>query len=109
MTISEELRILADNSEHPNTVAILRHAASALEQEGWRDISTAPKDGTVVLIARDMGAPWGFVRAFGYWVSHGGISGWVPTGAASNPPGVLGLAAPDCWMPLPPPPTGGGK
>jgi hypothetical protein len=70
----------------------------------WQPIETAPKDGTVVRIARDMGSPWGLVTGRGYYVKLMGIEGWVPTRADSKPPGVLGLGAPTQWMPLPEPP-----
>lgn len=70
----------------------------------WLPIKTAPKDGTYILIARDMGEPWGFVRGVGYWADIRGISGWVALCGASEVPGVLGLGAPTHWQPFPPPP-----
>lgn len=70
----------------------------------WRPIETAPRDGTRIAIARDMGAPWGWVRGIAQYESYNGIEGWCPICGFSEPPGELGLAAPTHWMPLPSPP-----
>ena len=69
----------------------------------WRDISTAPKDGTAILVCRaDDLEPWHDIwdydddtpgAASGH-VWHGG-EGWYTQGAATH------------WMPLPEPPTTG--
>jgi len=74
----------------------------------WRDISSAPRDGTLVRIARDMGSPWGIVSGQGYFVDCAGIAGWVPTRGDSDIPGVLGLGHPSLWAPLSPPSKGEG-
>jgi hypothetical protein len=69
----------------------------------WLPIRTAPRDGRLVRIARDMGEPWGLVKGLGYWVPEFGGC-WVPTKGDSEIPGVLGLGSPALWMPLPLPP-----
>lgn len=82
-------------------------ARRAMEME-WRTIDSAPRGGTHVIIARDMGPPWGWVRGVGYHVSGGkyvNIEGWVPICGASEHPGVLGLGHPTHWCALPSPPT----
>jgi len=104
-----------DNRVGENFAEQLREARARIAEleasvepvERWQPIATAPKDGTVIVIGRDMGV-WGFVRAFGYWVDHRGIAGWIPTGPASDPPGVLGLADPTHWLDITPTTTGGG-
>lgn len=70
----------------------------------WQPIETAPKDGRVIIVGRDMGSS-GFVRGFGRFEGDPGsmISGWVCRGF-TDPPGDLGLANPTLWMPLPEPP-----
>lgn len=64
----------------------------------WRSIDSAPKDGTLVLLYREM-SPWRVV-GYGKWVNDFGIEGWLSYGF-NDPPGNLGLAAPSHWMPLP--------
>jgi hypothetical protein len=87
---------------HPNT---LRYAADEIERARkttWLDIGSAPKDGTLVLLYRQMGQ-WD-VRGYGYYEDCGsGVAGWVTTGLF-EPPGNLGLAHPTHWLPLPEPP-----
>jgi len=82
-----------------------RAARPVVVTDGWRPIEMAPKDGTYVAVARDMGAPWGWVRGVAYYVECGEIAGWVPICGFSEPPGVLGLAQPTHWQPLPAPPS----
>ncbi len=71
----------------------------------WQPIETAPRDGTVVLLGRDVGEPWGFVRGYGHFEGKADelISGWLSYGLY-DPPGNLGLGNPTHWMPLPAPP-----
>jgi hypothetical protein len=68
---------------------------------GWQPIESAPKDGTHVLVYREL-PPWR-VMGTGYWCEVAGVSGWICRGI-SDPPGNLGLSAPTHWMPLPPAP-----
>lgn len=70
----------------------------------WQPIETAPKDGTTVIIGRDMG-DFGFVRGYGRFDGKDGsfLSGWISHGF-SEYHGNLGLAHPTHWMPLPEPP-----
>jgi len=69
----------------------------AVPQEAWQPIETAPKDGSRIVVGRDMGT-WGFVRGIAHWEDIRGISGWVTTAAFSDPPGVLGLGNPTHWL-----------
>lgn len=75
----------------------------------WRLIETAPKDGTVILVARDMGEPWDWVLGHARWVDDSQawvkVAGWIAKGFG-DPPGELGLAHPTHWTHLPPPPEG---
>jgi hypothetical protein len=67
-------------------------APPAAQAEGWRPISTAPRDGTEVLADTS-----GLGRVVVYWDDE--ESQWG-TGL-----GYLDRGAPTHWMPLPPPPT----
>jgi hypothetical protein len=80
--------------------------AHARQAERWQPIETAPRDGTPVLVCRDMGNPWGWVRGWSRWVDVRGISGWLSHGMF-DVPGDLGLGNPTHWQPLPvsPPPS----
>ena len=69
---------------------------------GWRDIETAPRDGTCIYVAK-LDDTFGWVRGISRWVDFKGISGWVSMGLY-DPPGDLGLARPTHWLPLPEPP-----
>lgn len=75
----------------------------------WRPIETAPKDGTTVIVARNMGENgFGWVRGYARWESAAiagmDFSGWISQGF-TQPAGNLGLAHPTHWMPLPAPPS----
>lgn len=61
----------------------------------WQDISTAPKDGTPVLVSspRWLIADVGMIDGSGLWYDPGDGSVFQPQ--------------PTHWMPLPPPPTKG--
>ena len=71
----------------------------------WQPIESAPRDGTTIIVGRDMGH-FGFVRGYAHYVGTPGalVSGWISRGF-TDPPGELGLAHPELWMPLPPPPA----
>lgn len=78
-------------------------AAAPPAPSPWRPISEAPRDGTLIIVGRNMGN-FGFVRGTAYYENSGnGIEGWIARGF-SEPPGELGLAHPTHWMPLPQPP-----
>lgn len=74
-----------------------REAAAALEASGWRDISTAPKDGTWVLVKTP------HVTVAARWNSS-----WPPGFSYSDAHSWHYLAHPDAapthWRPLPAPP-----
>lgn len=73
-----------------------------IEARQWQPIETAPKDGTTVIVGRNMGDFFGFVRGTGWFEGDpkSFMSGWVSRGF-TDPPGELGLAHPTHWMPLP--------
>ena len=73
----------------------------------WLPIESAPRDGTTIIVGRDMG-DFGFVRGTAYFKGSPGafVSGWIARGF-TDPPGELGLAHPTHWMPLPEPPEVG--
>ena len=79
----------------------------SLDELGEPQPGVWPWDGSVCLVARHMGDPWGWVRGFGRWMSiNKVISGWVCRGF-TDPPGELGLGHPT-HVRLPDPPPGGG-
>lgn len=80
------------------------------EREGWQPIETAPKDGTVILIARGpKDATFPFVEA-AYWSqcvrAFGGCKKY-PWVTLDKTNGVNGRTedSPTHWMPLPPSPS----
>lgn len=77
--------------------------------ELWRPIATAPKDGTTVIVGRDMG-DFGFVRGHARFEGRDGAfaSGWISHGFSEHL-GNLGLAHPTHWMPLPAAPAAQGS
>jgi len=84
-----------------------REALARIRAAEWRDISTAPRDGTTVLLfSNKNGLGWN-ITGYGRW--EGGddiVSGWVSFGMI-EPGGNLGLANPTHWMPLPAAPRDG--
>jgi hypothetical protein len=74
---------------------VLREAAARLgridPQEGWRDIATAPKDGTAVVVRfrNDIHEPEVARFIDGYWRTSDTAALWTP----------------HFWMPLPSPPV----
>ena len=65
----------------------------------WRDIETAPKDGTRILVKGDctIVAGWQFIYSadcYGWAIVN---DAWMPERIATH------------WMPLPTPPSEGGK
>lgn len=103
MTLPAELRAEADRRvpgvnayyhDEP-TRALLQRAADALE---WRDIASAPKDGSMILLSLPGAAVWQ-----GSWVGRSGryvINGWTRFNCVDldwNP---------SHWLPLPATPEG---
>ncbi len=84
------LRVAALNRD--TCAAELEALLSVSPQEnGWQDISTAPKDGTQIL-AFDEG-----LILVTQWVELEGVDGWWDSGKIDPPP--------THWMPLPAPPV----
>lgn len=103
-----EDQMWADHAEVPK--ALLRSAIRLLQSRapataGWRTIDSAPRDGTRIVIAKNMGEPWGWVRGIGGYERARGIEGWIAFCGFNDVPGVLGLAEPTHWQPLPEPPS----
>lgn len=87
-----------------NTIQPLYASLSRGEPEGWRDIVSAPKDGTRVLLwSSTSGGVW-----WGYWAVHGanwqptdtGEDGWT-SGAVNSSAELVVYIDPTHWMPLP--------
>jgi len=81
-------------------VALANHAdemLDALESHTWRDISTAPKDGTPVLGVGKLGFP--YVVWWTLWDDHSGAV-WVGQWVDSHHT----IHNPKFWIPLPLPP-----
>jgi hypothetical protein len=75
---------------------------------GWRDITTAPKDGTMILVAYDdSAARTGRLEGPRERVYEAGWDEQQATFAARN--GFLLHSAATHWMPLPPAPTDTGR
>jgi hypothetical protein len=95
----ETLRRLAENEDCGGTCTsagcqLARGVLAlldALEAREWRDIETAPKDGTRVLVAYD-GRAWGAYFKVGVF----GPQWWAENG---------GILHPTHWQPLPPTPS----
>jgi hypothetical protein len=79
-------------------IALARRALAMQGAGGWRDIASAPKDGTEVLLGFDHP----FVVRTGQWSNY--FKAWV-TGEYSSP----FANRPTRWQPLPPPPLETGK
>lgn len=88
----------------------LRQEITSLSDKllGWRDISTAPKDGHCLLYGRqtDKSSDVRFKGEFvttGYWDAMD--EAWCATGSNWTGP----FLEPSHWMPLPEPPEGSGR
>lgn len=107
----EALRAAASGDSTPPSAPVqgdpsgaLRPEPEAAGQDRWQPIETAPRDGTTIIVGRDMG-DFGFIRGYARFEGAPGsfLSGWVSNGFSeinSN----LGLAHPTLWQPLPEPP-----
>ena len=76
------------------------HQIHAGAWSGWRDISSAPRDGSTILIAR-YDETFGWVRGTSQWVDDLG-GNWLSRGVRGVADG-LGLAHPTHWKPFDPP------
>jgi hypothetical protein len=82
----------------PDLLRVLR------ERPAWQPMDERAKDGRLVLLGKDMGAPWGFVRGYGRYERVAGVEGWISYGMG-HPPGNLGLGDPTHYAELPDPPA----
>jgi hypothetical protein len=74
-------------------IGLLRRALFQLDSlSGWRDIATAPKDGTRVLLFNPGEPPY---QCVGCWLNNTTGGGWVSSEWDVEP---------SHWQPLPPPP-----
>lgn len=98
--------------------ADLREALSRLQSlsyqltGGWRDIESAPKDGTRVLLAEPIEG--GFEMSVGWWrpyINDSSDAGWMDGTVQSWAYEENTILHPTHWQPLPspPPPLPGGK
>lgn len=81
--------------------AVIRSYVKALSESGWRDITTAPKDGTTIL------AYFPLDGLTGNWcrivpVQFHGSNGWIFASRAAS--GFSRDYQPTHWQPLPTPP-----
>ncbi len=114
--LREEIENLARYGDRPGYATRIRSLVDELvlaqgcrptpapAEGGWQPIATAPKDGTQIFVARDMG-PHGWILGTAHWREVAGLSGWFSWGIAGG--SELGLAHPTHWMPLPQPPKEG--
>lgn len=84
---------------------LARAAITAYQAEAWQDVSTAPKEGHVLLFASQIGEAsdvhWrGSFATTGYW--DGVDEAWCATGSNWTGP----FLEPTHWRPIPPPPVG---
>jgi hypothetical protein len=73
------------------------------DPDGWRHMSTAPKDGTRILVTVRAAEQGPADIDVAYWARADtfGMEGWRATD--SSPGCVIGYAEPElkCWMPMP--------
>lgn len=74
-----------------------------IETDRWRHMSTAPRDGSRVLVTVRPAEQGPAEVDVAYWAKQDqfGLEGW--RAADSNPGCIIGYADPElkCWMPLP--------
>lgn len=77
----------------------ISHIAAIIDKEvgGWRDVSTAPKDGTPIW------AYWCDDQVRMQWLNTEGYHGWIFSDQ-DMPDMCPDPMPPTHWMPLPPPP-----
>ena len=108
---------------HPDSGRATGAAPPTAQAEGWRPISTAPKDGTHILLhapaCEHEGAPVQARTTYGHWCAPSDTprikyqDGFAPEPEwedfepfwASWDGGFTEEHPPTHWMPLPPPPT----
>lgn len=95
-----------------NTGLTLEESRPAPDNNGWRDISTAPRDGRHIAVLTESGS---LVRAFWGWVDD--ELAWMAVTEGEHPScwtdGICWKSnadgersdPPECWQPLPPPPA----
>lgn len=82
-------------------------AGEGSSSEGWRQINSAPKDGSRVLLW--LGAPWSKVECARWYAPWGNWQvGVLPADPAREEMHGVGSAVPTHWRPLPPAPVADG-
>lgn len=99
-SLSRRLLAIADALEtdgYGSDAATIREAAAALEENEWREIASAPKDGTPILV----------------WLTKPHLRSPVQAASFTEKGGVIGgnfafdlEGRPTHWKPLSPPPEG---
>ena len=110
-------RLIEIEADYCPTVTSVREKAHAcvtaylasMQGKGWRDISTAPKDGTWVLVGFPSAGGEQFIQSVARWrddIDDPGFPAWFD-GSVGNWGMEYYLALkPSHWQPLPPPPAG---
>ncbi len=96
------LNIDNDFLEIADALSSFRACALPTTPEKWADISTAPRDGTRVIISGLMAGGGRYVDAAEFQ-SHGYEDGWAESKEAASE--GEWFMQPDLWQPLPPPPS----
>jgi len=115
-THDEPAESLLQEMKEQQWLAQARAALEAYRQapDGWRDISTAPKDGTDVLVCYDAGSV--LVAHIAWWrdandslgFTEADVGWWSYTRGSVTQELLNGHREPTHWMPLPQPPAIGG-
>jgi hypothetical protein len=93
----------ARQSQTLQTAGLTPEREDAVNEAGWRHMSSAPKDGSRILVTVRPSEQGPAEVDVAYWAraDQFGIEGW--RAADSHPGQIIGYADPElkCWMPLP--------